>query len=284
MATLAELFAGEFSNLLKVDTTLGFAKPDGSAAWNAVARHYLDFDECARFLSFYVTEQFATLDNLQSLLSQTDLAIAESMKVLSQGPNRFAYEPDPPWSTELTFTGRVILYVEAKLDETWKRQLNAAAAARGLRLQIRDGSYQDAVNESERPAAFLSHDSRDKPFVEHLAIELRKVLCPVWYDAFSLKPGDSLQASIDAGLRDSKTCVVVLSPNYFDNSGWGKGEFAAALGRQFAEGGGVLIPIWHGVNRRDVAAFSPLVADIVAITDPDVNDVFHKLHRRLITS
>jgi TIR domain-containing protein len=74
-----------------------------------------------------------------------------------------------------------------------------------------------------------------------IAEKLRSSLSPVWYDEFSMKPGDSLRESIDAGLHDCKKCVVVLSHNFFTNPGWGKGEFNAIMNRHFNEEGNVLI-------------------------------------------
>jgi hypothetical protein len=193
------------------------------------------------------------------------------------------YDPTGASSRDLPFTGRVIFYVGAVLDEGTKQGLISSGASRGLRVQIRDRSYEELVNETEQPVAFISHDSRDKPFVEQLATKLRAVLCPVWYDAFSMKPGDSLRESIDAGLRDSKRCVVVLSPNFLTNPGWGKAEFNAAMNKHFRSGGNVLIPIWHGVTADQVAEYSPLAADIVAInSDVGVDEVFRRLHRVLV--
>jgi hypothetical protein len=50
-------------------------------------------------------------------------------------------------------------------------------------------------NTSERPRAFISHDSRDKEKIaEPLAAALQNFMCPVWFDKFSLKVGDSLKA------------------------------------------------------------------------------------------
>jgi TIR domain len=91
------------------------------------------------------------------------------------------------------------------------------------------------------------------------------MLCPVWYDEYSLNPGDSLRESIDRGLSTCPKCIVILSSAFLSNPGWAKGEFNAIISRHFAEGGSILVPIWHGVDRDEVAAYSPLVADVVAL-------------------
>lgn len=281
MATLHELFESEF-RYGTLNCAMTFSADFGQTVCEAMARVYLAFDEYACFLAYYVTEEFATREKLQILLDQYEDSLSRCRGVNSAMSHPI-YEPSWVWSYELVFTGRVILYVDATLDDPTKQALVAAGHARKLRVQIRDRSWEQFVNEDEKPLAFISHDSRDKPFVAELAQKLRSVLCPVWYDEFSLKPGDSLRESIDAGMRDSERCVVVLSPNFLSNPGWGKAEFNAAMNKHITSGGNVVIPIWHGVTRAEVADYSPLVADIVAInTDVGVDEVFQRLHRVLM--
>jgi hypothetical protein len=186
-------------------------------------------------------------------------------------------------SDTLPFTGRIIMYVDAALDDATKQSLADVGGAAGAQVQIRDRSYAEFVTHHEQTLGFISHDSRDKDdFVRPLAERLRRAFCPVWYDEFSLQPGASLRESIDAGLRDSKRCVVVLSPNFLTNPGWGKAEFNAIMNRHIAAGS-VLIPLWHGVTREQVAKYSPLVVDIVAInSNLGLDDVSQRLHRALL--
>ena len=113
--------------------------------------------------------------------------------------------------------------------------------------------------------AFISHASEDKeafvrPFASELAKEMR-----VWYDEFSLKLGDRLSESIDRGLRSSRYGVVVLSHAFFAKR-WPAAELSALVTRANNSGKPVIIPIWHGVNRQDVESYSPLLADLVAVT------------------
>lgn len=63
---------------------------------------------------------------------------------------------------------------------------------------------------------FISHAWEDKAdFVEALAHSLRAAGAEVWYDDFSLRPGDSLRRSIDKGLGSSRFGIVVLSTHFF---------------------------------------------------------------------
>ena len=59
---------------------------------------------------------------------------------------------------------------------------------------------------------FISHASEDKDaIVRPLVTILERLSVRVWYDEFSLQLGDSLTASIDKGLQESKYGLVVLS-------------------------------------------------------------------------
>jgi len=151
-------------------------------------------------------------------------------------------------------------------------------------VQIRDRTYSEFLTTHERTLGFISHDSRDKDdLVRPLATRLRGALCPVWYDEFSILPGESIRASIDAGLRDSRRCVAVLSPYYLENEGWARGEFDAIVTRHMNSGGGILIPIWHNVTQEQIAEFSPLAAGIGAInTNLGEDEVFARVHRALL--
>jgi len=101
--------------------------------------------------------------------------------------------------------------------------------------------------------AFISHDSRDKEmFVRELAYELIKNHCMVWYDEFSLKVGDSLRVSIEKGLQEAKKCILVLSPNFLSNEGWGLAEFDSIFSREILEKKNVILPVWLNVTVKDV--------------------------------
>jgi hypothetical protein len=160
----------------------------------------------------------------------------------------------------------MFLYVGGHMSPVQSSALKRLAVSRSFVLQVRDDDYVEFRNNSDRPKAFICHDSRNKKrLVRPLAHELQKMLCPVWYDEFSLKPGDSLREGIDRGLRDSPKCIVVLSRQFMSNPGWTKGEFNAIVTRHFSEGESILIPIWHRVSRSAVREYSPLVVDIIAL-------------------
>ena len=113
--------------------------------------------------------------------------------------------------------------------------------------------------------AFICHASEDKDgFVRLLAERLREQHVEVWYDEFSLNVGDSLRRSIDQGLAQSRFGIVVLSPSYFTKQ-WSQWELDGLVARQNSGDANVILPIWHGLQREDVIAYSPSLADKLAI-------------------
>lgn len=112
---------------------------------------------------------------------------------------------------------------------------------------------------------FISHASEDKEsFVRPLAVLLQSLGVSVWYDEFSLMPGDSLSRSLDKGLFGSEYGLVVIS-HYFIRKPWPEYELRGLVAREVEEDK-VIIPIWLGVMRSDVIRFSPPLADKIAIT------------------
>lgn len=111
---------------------------------------------------------------------------------------------------------------------------------------------------------FVSHASEDKAgFVRPLAHALKEHGLKVWYDEFSLRPGDSLRRSIDRGLANCAAGVVVLSPAFFEKE-WPQRELDALYTAEIG-GRSKIIPVWYQVRFAEVAAVSPLLADRVAI-------------------
>jgi len=112
---------------------------------------------------------------------------------------------------------------------------------------------------------FISHSSEDKDeLVRPLAIALRQAGVSVWYDEFSLKLGDSLRASIDYGLANSRFGVVVLSKSFFAKH-WPVQELNGLATRE-VKGNKVILPVWHRVNFEEVLEFSPMLADKLAVS------------------
>ena len=110
---------------------------------------------------------------------------------------------------------------------------------------------------------FISHTSEDKAeVVRPLAIAIQGAGLSVWYDEFELRIGDSLRRKIDAGLKSSRFGVVILSRTFFGR-GWPEYELDGLVTRALS-GEQILLPIWHGVTKREVMDYSPSLADRIA--------------------
>jgi hypothetical protein len=110
---------------------------------------------------------------------------------------------------------------------------------------------------------FISHASEDKELVARpLANLLSSSGLSVWLDENELGLGDSLRAKIDQGLAGSRFGVVVLSPAFFAKD-WPQRELDGLAALESPEHM-VILPIWHGVDQREVAKHSPLLAGKLA--------------------
>jgi hypothetical protein len=125
---------------------------------------------------------------------------------------------------------------------------------------------------------FIAHAGDDKDdFVRPLAEALRAANVEVWFDEFSIQPGDSLRKAIDLGLSQSRFGAVVLSPSFFQQN-WPQWELNGLVQRHISGETDVIVPIWHGVRQADVMRYSPPLADILALNSSDgLNTVVARL-------
>jgi hypothetical protein len=111
---------------------------------------------------------------------------------------------------------------------------------------------------------FLSYAREDRQVADELTWALRARGVRVWRDSGALTVGDSLRRSIDAGLTTSRYGVVVLSPDFLAKA-WPQRELDGLITRELAEGRKILLPIWHKVDAEGIRAYSPPLADRVAL-------------------
>ena len=121
----------------------------------------------------------------------------------------------------------------------------------------------DSEDSSMEYDVFISHASEDKDsVVRPLAQALVAQGLKVWYDEFELKIGDSLRRKIDRGLAKSRFGIVVLSPAFI-KKGWTNYELDGIISKANT-GEQVMLPIWHGITKKEVLDYSPSLADKVA--------------------
>lgn len=278
MATLREYFIKDFSQFLNAAQDHKAMDIRVGKEHSYPVRMHFDFDSCAKFLSIYIPSGLnpATLMKIYLRDISQALKVADGVEV-QQG---FGGYEEYTSSTELVFTGRVFVYAEEDIEKTAIDNLTQIARERSIKLLIRGPRYVAERNRFEKPAAFICHDSRDKEDVaERIAVGLQKLMCPVWYDEHSLKVGDSLRESIENGIKISRTCVLILSPNFIFNDGWTKAEFDSIYTREIIEKNNVMLPVWHNVSKEQVYQYSPRLADRVAANTKDgIEEVVRKLH------
>ncbi len=115
-----------------------------------------------------------------------------------------------------------------------------------------------------------------------MAIRLQQMLCPVWFDEFSLGVGDSLRDKIEKGLKECATCIVILSPYFLANKRWTKVEFDSVFTREIIEERNVMLPVWCGVAVKDVYEYSPSLANKLGINwDLGLDEVCRRLYQKI---
>lgn len=122
-----------------------------------------------------------------------------------------------------------------------------------------------STDTEEEYDVFVSHATEDK---ESFADEFVGILkddfgMNVWYDAVSIKWGDSIRSKIDQGLKKSKFGVVVLSRSYIKKH-WTNYELEGLFQRE-SYSGKLILPIWHDITKKEVQDFSPTLAGKMAM-------------------
>ncbi len=111
---------------------------------------------------------------------------------------------------------------------------------------------------------FISYASEDREAVARpLATLLRELGVSVWFDQTELKLGDSLRLKVDEGLASCRYGVVILSKCFFGKH-YPERELNGLTQREIDDQS-VILPVWYGINEKDVRAVSPPLADKIAV-------------------
>lgn len=140
----------------------------------------------------------------------------------------------------------------------------------------------EVISEETYYDCFISHAYEDKDvFVRQLATKLKKCGYKVWYDEFSLNVGNSLSASIDKGIRNSKCGIVFLSHNFI-NKKWTKEELNRLSAKKNDTGQDIILPVWHNITHEEIYKYSPMLADLYATnTKNGINAVCKELTKAI---
>jgi len=267
MATIREYFDTD-ARALAIHKSWMCGPPGAPSAVEITAKIAYDFEANAKYWYFYIPENSDLSGCLGAIFATPELA---ECRLGPEGDGALVEMGHSDYSERLSsstlqFTKRVHLYLDFDISPGNRNSLVTEVLGKGYYLPIRDREYARKRSASEKPLAFISHDSRDKDgLVRQLAHEMVRLMCPVWYDEYSLKVGDSLRASIEKGLKEARKCIIILSPNFLSNEGWSKAEFDSIFTREILERTNVILPVWHNVGAKEIYNYSPRLADKVGL-------------------
>ncbi len=234
--------------------------------FNFIGRLHLDFESNSLYVSFYI-EKNDTLDCPAAVaLSKFDEVVNYRNEVIMEGGTLGEKKMK---SKDMKFTGRIFIYDENDEKQSCTDHIIRQSEKIGHTVQFRRNIYAQRRAEAESPLAFISHDSRDKDDIARPIVQgLTKLVCPVWFDEYSLNVGDSLRESIEKGIKEAKKCVLIITPNFIENSGWTKSEFNSVFTKDILLKSRSILPVWYGVTKEQVYEYSPTLLDTVALIWP----------------
>lgn len=204
----------------------------------------------------------------QSAIAEIEAWVAEQKFAIDAGVDDYQLEP-----ALVRAINRISDIIEDKHSEPRDQALLAAsgAACRQRKLPVVAASRLDGKDELSslyKSDAFISHASEDKEsFVTPLYEELKKYGLEIWFDKFTLKVGDSLRESVEAGLATSRFGIVILSPSFFAKN-WPQSELNGLFAREM-EGQKVILPVWHQITKQDLLQKAPMLVDKKAANSKD---------------
>lgn len=89
---------------------------------------------------------------------------------------------------------------------------------------------------------FMSHSSKDRPFVRRLSEDLRKVGHEPWLDEWEIKVGECIASKISHGINEADYAVLVLTPDSI-KSGWVGREWKSLYWSEIQEAEVKLLPL-----------------------------------------
>jgi len=273
MPTLLEYFNNDFKDLsLDRTITITLQQLDnnknvlGQESFEIKERIRQNSDSSVRLFTYHIPACKDTLGIIVSILNQLDKQAKEIEGFVVIGGVSGDIQVG---EHKNIYSNRIYFYTETLLQTLDIENLDKFCKQKGLFITIRSTDYLMKKMETEKPVAFISHDSRDKELIaKKLSNGLSSRLCFVWYDEYPLKIGDSSRESIEQGIKNAKKCILVLTQNYLNNPGWGKKEFNSIFTREMIYNERVVLPIWHGVRKEEVYEYSPSLADTFALTWP----------------
>ena len=170
-------------------------------------------------------------------------------------------------------------------DEEFLAQLGTPVKTGSIKNSSDDENSQKSTsrvieNKSMTFDVLICYASEDKRYVVQLAKALEESEITVWYDAYQLGWGDDLRPQIDNGLKNSRYGVVVFSKSFLSKKKWTEYELNGLFSKE-EMGKKVILPIWHNIDSKDVAEYSPAFTNRIAKRSNDIPSMVRELKRLL---
>lgn len=128
--------------------------------------------------------------------------------------------------------------------------------------------------------SFLSYAGEDSQIATELAGALKARGFRIWYAPLNLSVGDKLLDSIEEGMNNSSSGILLISADYL-KKGWTNYEMDILI-RQNIEGDKNIFPIWHKVEKEEVDKRHIGLGGIVALkTNIGLSELVSKLTKAL---
>ncbi len=271
------------------------------------AQAHVDFASHVKFCSFYIPVELCNelFEMCKTVLSYTRdvLALKSGTQVTLPKADRSStgqiiqltptdeyldiifFSPGGQKYSTSNFQTSSPVYIYAESDLSAEEELRIMQLGKRYNCEVilRGKRYSMERLAKDKPAAFISHDSRDKNGIARpIAQGLSEMGLSIWVDEFSLKPGDRLRESIEKGMKDCKKCILILTPNFLTNSGWTSAEFNMIFTREIIEEQPLIVPVWAGVDKKDVYQYSPGLVNVLgAIWSAEDSDKVNKVIRNI---
>jgi hypothetical protein len=89
---------------------------------------------------------------------------------------------------------------------------------------------------------FMSHSSKDKPFIRKLSKDLRASGHEPWLDEWEIKVGECIVSKISDGISRADYAIIILTPDSVA-SGWVDREWSALYWSEIETGGIKVLPV-----------------------------------------
>jgi hypothetical protein len=240
-----------------------------------LAVHVLEFLHGVRHIAFVIPD--LSIDDARAISVDGNGIKEELEKIKFVMTGYSDADTEPEGSDDLPLSNRVFVFTTNV--QGVHSDIRRVLKNNGRRVVIIDDMEWQRRLAMRKPDAFIAHDTRDKDeLARPLAYALARLGLVVWFDEFSLRPGNRLSEAIDRGLTNCRRAVLLVTPNLLENNSWGATELSTLLTRAAYEPN-TIIPVWARVGRTEVAARSARLADIVAIhARPNIDELASEIY------